>query len=55
MHGVRDAGGRGRTPELARLRHLISIEDGGDVTFESLAAAGARSPPRAGGVMIWPR
>ena len=48
--------GRGRwqaragTPELARLRHLISVEDAGDLTLESLAGRGGEVPAlRRGG------
>ena len=35
--GAGTLAGAAGTPELARLRHLISVEDGGDVTLESLA------------------
>src|ERR1700751_5846847 len=42
--------GAAGTPELARLRHLISVEDGGDVTLESLAGRGGEVPAaRRGG------
>jgi acyl-CoA synthetase (AMP-forming)/AMP-acid ligase II len=53
---VTDARGAGTlasaagTPELAQLRHLISVEDGGDVTLDSLAGRGGEVPAaRAGG------
>jgi long-chain acyl-CoA synthetase len=47
---VTDARGAGTltgaagTPELARLRHLISVEDEGDLTLESLAGRGGEVP-----------
>jgi hypothetical protein len=32
------------TPLLAALRHVISVEDGGDLTLESLAGRGGEVP-----------
>ena len=41
----RDARGRGAgRAELARLRHLISVEDGGDLALDSLAGRGGEVP-----------
>jgi long-chain acyl-CoA synthetase len=33
-----------RTPELAQLRHVISVDGGGDVTLPSLATRGGKAP-----------
>ena len=37
------AGERG-APELAQLRHVISVDEGGDVSLESLAGRGGEVP-----------
>jgi long-chain acyl-CoA synthetase len=42
--GAGTLAGAGGKPELARLRHLISVEDGGDLTLESLAGRSGRVP-----------
>src|ERR1700761_5092963 len=42
--GAGTLAGAAGTPELAGLRHLISVEDGGDLTLESLAGRGGQAP-----------
>jgi len=42
--GAGTLAGAGGKPELARLRHLISVEDEGDLTLESLAGRSGRVP-----------
>ncbi len=47
--GAGTLAGAGGTAELARLRHLISVEDGGDLALDSLASRGGEVPaPRRG-------
>src|SRR6201994_645502 len=42
--GAGTLAGAAGTPQLAGLRHLISVEDGGEVTLESLASRGGEVP-----------
>ena len=42
--GAGTLAGAAGTPELARLRHLISVDDGSDLTLESLAGRGGQAP-----------
>jgi long-chain acyl-CoA synthetase len=43
-HGAATLAGAGGTPELAPLRHLISVDEGAEVTLDSLADRGTKVP-----------
>ncbi len=45
-HGVQTLAGKRGAPELAQLRHVISVGESGDLALESLAGAGADVPAR---------
>ena len=43
-HGAATLAGAGGSPELAQLRHLISVDEGGELTLDSLADRGTEVP-----------
>jgi long-chain acyl-CoA synthetase len=43
-NGAATVAGRRGTPELAHLRHVISVDEGGDLALDSLGAYGAEVP-----------